>query len=449
MDPNIESTIEPKGIVSPSSKLLGKLGVFWILGLVAVLGIFYVGISLGPLISSSYKTKPIISKSPLPTVTINQTVSSLTPADSDIITPFPLTPPATYGFTKTISLDGIGVRAQFPPTVAVSLAEENLYVISASPSDQVTFTLKPYDGGGRRAWFQKEYPWAAGYQIESYAGTGHSGYIAYAVKTEDRPGPFFYFTVIGDRVLVVSGNNSISKNLNSTGENDSVFFTNDIQKFKSFLSGIEIISPQKITFETYPNPSELFRWSDTRKTIWEESGLGVKITAPEWTESRFTKGRDADGKFMYTEWTRAYPKAQTNPISYLSDTVSRTYVSGGYMSSLFLTVLPIRFQNKSFSEVASEVLTAAGFCETEWKNSKDECTSQYYCYTRDEVVQHLTMKKQIKIGSLDAQLRGMDPDFSNTNDCRSEDVWLIRAADGRYITSSVTPEGEAIRLEAR
>lgn len=449
MAPNIESQIVPKGIVSPSCKLFGKLGVFGIIGLFAILGIFYAGISLGSLISSIYKTKPIISKSPLPTVTINQTVSSLTPADPDTITPFALTPPATYGFTKTISLDGIGVRAQFPPTAAVSLTENNIYVISASPSDQVTFTLKPYDGGGRRAWFQKEYPWAAGYQTESYAGTGHSGYIAHAVKTEDRPEPFFYFTVIGDRVLVVSGNNSISKNFNSNGENDNVFFTNDIQKFKSFLSGIEIISTQKTTFETYPNPSELYRWSDTRKTIWEESGLGVKITAPEWTESRFTKGRDADGKFMYTEWTRTYPKAQTDLISYLSDTVSRTYIGGGYMSSLFLTVLPIRFQNKSFSEVANEVLTAAGVCETGWKNSKNECTSQYYCYTRDEVVQHLTVKRETKIGSLDAQLRSMDRSFSYENDCRSEDTWLIRAADDRYIMSRVAPDGEAILLEAQ
>jgi hypothetical protein len=248
MDPNIESQIEPKGIVSPSRKLLGKLGFFWIIGLFAILGIFYAGMSLGPLISSSHETKSIISKSPLPTVTTNQTVSSLTPANSDIITPFPLTPPATYGFTKTISLDGIGVRAQFPPTVAVSLTEKNVYVISASPSDQVTFTLKPYDGGGRRAWFQKEYPWAAGYQIESYAGTGHSGYIANAVKEKDKPGPFFYFAVIGDRMLVISGAN------NPGASNNSVFFTNDIQKFKSFLSGIEIISPQKTTFETYPNP---------------------------------------------------------------------------------------------------------------------------------------------------------------------------------------------------
>lgn len=384
-----------------------------------------------------------LSPTPSPTLPTGRRPESVEDLDNQIY------PPTDYGFTQTITLEGIGVRGLFPPNTTVSLEQENLYVISASEADQVTFALKPYDGGGRRAWFQQEYPWASGYQTELFVDEGHSGYLAYAVRQEDIPGPFFYFTVIGDHVLVVSGANVISNNLDPSADNTSVFFTSDIQKFKSFISVIEVVTPKLTELEPIPKMSDLFRWSDTRKTVWQDASLGIRVTAPEWTESRSTRGRDASGKFIYTDWTRSYPDARTDPIPYLSDTVLRTQVTGGYISSKFLTQLPIRFQGKTFTEVANEALIPGGFCASGWKSSKDQCDHPTnYCYTREEVVRNLTLKEETQIGSLYAQLRSMNRDFSNLNDCRSEDVWLIRAANGQYITSEISPDADPIRLES-
>ncbi len=433
----------------PPQRHSTKLVTVCLISLICLIGITYGVIKLRNRTDVSdkvvSKTDYLLSRTPTP----NTALLTEKPNEAGSNTRVFVDPPEKYGFTESITLEGIGVRAQFPPNATVSLEEVNMYVVSVSESDQVTLALKSYDGGGRRAWFQDEYPWASEYLTEPFVGEGHSGYISYAVQEKDLPGPFFYFAVIGDRMLVVSGNNYISNNLNPTAGNNSVFFTTDIQKFKSFLSGIEVIAPKATELETFPKMSDLFRWSDTRKTIWDNSTLGLKITAPEWTESRFTRGRDADGKFIYTEWTRAYPKAQTDSIPYLSDTVSRTQVTGGYMSSQFLTQLPARFQGKTFAEVADEALIAGGFCATGWKNSRDECENlTNYCYTRNEVVQHLTMKKEFQIGSHDVQLRSMDRDFSNTNDCRSEDVWLVRAANGQYVTSEISPDADTMRLEA-
>lgn len=421
-----------------------KIGLVGLFGLVLLTGVFYAG--------SKMASKKEFSKDsqPSPQVTSNPSVA---PSSQEVVKPVvnqktPVTSPEKYGFTKTLELKGIGIKAKFPQNVTLSLQEENFYVIKASESDAVTFALKDYSGGGRRVWFQKEYPWAKNYVMEPFTGTDHSGYIAYAVKPEDRPGAFFYFAVVNNKMLVISGNNYISNNVNPTLGNTSIFFTTDIQKFKSFLSTVELTSSQNVALETYPQISDLYRWSNTRKTVWEDATLGLKITTPEWAESRYTRERDANGKFTYTDWARTYPEAKTYDSSYFSENIKRVEVTGAYVSSQYLSILSSKYQGKTFSEVANELLIPAGFCTTEWKSSKAECVSSDYCYTRDEVVQNLIVKKQVKIGTLDAQLRNMNQDFSNKNDCRAEDTWVIKAKNGQFVLSNVSPDSETIKLES-
>lgn len=425
-----------------------KIGLLCLLGLVLLAGVFYAGLKMASKKELSKDSRPSPQVTSNSSVTPTESLSSQEAEKPVVNQKTPVTSPEKYGFTKTLELNGIGVKAKFPQNVTVSLQEEGFYVIKASESDAVTFALKNYDGGGRRAWFQREYPWAKNYAMEPFTGAGHSGYIAYAVKPEDRPGAFFYFAVVNNKMLVVSGNNYISNNVNPTLGNTSVFFTTDIQKFKSFLSTIELTSSQNVALETYPQISDLYRWSNTRKTVWEDATLGLKITTPDWTESRYTRERDANGKFTYTDWARTYPEAKTYDSSYFSEKIKRVEVTGAYASSQYLSVLSLKYQGKSFSEVANELLIPAGFCTTEWKSSKAECTSSDFCYTKDEVVQNLIVKKQIKIGTLDAQLRNMNQDFSNKNDCRSEDTWMIKAQNGQFVLSNILPDSETIKLES-
>ena len=425
-----------------------KVSVISLFGLSLLIGVFYVGLKSTSRdeISKNFQPSLNVTKSSPETPTVS-------PSSQETVKPVanqktPVNSPDKYGFTKTLELKAIGVKAMFPQNITVSLQEENFYVIKASEPDAVTFALKDYEGGGRRSWFQKEYPWAKNYAMEPFTGTGHSGYIAYAVKPEDRPGAFFYFAVVNNKMLVVSGNNYISNNVNPTLGNTSVFFTTDIQKFKSFLSTIELTSSQNVTLETYPQIPDLYRWSNTRKTVWEDATLGLKITTPEWTESRYTRERDANGKFTYTDWARTYPEAKTYDSSYFSENIKRVEVTGAYVSSQYLSILSSKYQGKTFFEVANELLVPAGFCTTEWKSSKSECPSSDFCYTRDEVVQNLVVKKQVKIGTLDAQLRNMNQDFSNKNDCRAEDTWLIKVKSGQFTLSNIFPDNETIKLES-
>lgn len=352
----------------------------------------------------------------------------------------PVTSPDKFGFTKLLELKGIGVKAKFPLDVNLSFQQENFYVAKVG-QDTVTFELKNYDGGGRRAWFQKEYQYYKDYTFITFNGINHSGYIAYSKTPQgSHPGSYFYLAAINSKkMLVIHGTNDI----NGTG----IFFGGNLDKFKSFLTAVELISGQNIVLETYPKTSDLYRWSDARKTVWEDANLGLKITAPEWTESRYTRERDAEGQYTYTDWARVYPEAKTYDSSYFSENIKRVEITGAYISSQYLSILSSKYQGKSFSEVVNELLVPAGFCTTEWKSSKTECAGSDYCYTRDEVMQNLIVKKQVKIDTLDAQLRNMNQDFSNKNDCRAEDTWLIKAKNGQFILSNISPEAETIRVE--
>lgn len=353
-----------------------------------------------------------------------------------------VTLPDKFGFTKLIELKAIGIKAKFPQNVSVSLSEKNFYVIKAGGADEVTFILKDYDGKGRRAWFQKNYPFATDYVFEPFTAAGHSGYIAYAKLPKDLPGGFYYFTAINSNtMLVVTGSDYVDRL--------SIFYGNDLQRVKSFLSTIEFIASQNTRLEDYPPMSQLYRWSDKRKTVWEDTDLGLKITAPEWTETRYARERDANGKFIYTDWVRTYPEGKTYDNNPSSEYIKGVVVTGGYIYSKSLSVLSSRYQGKTFLEVVNERLIPAGFCTTEWKSSKAECTGSDFCYTRDEVVQNLIVKKQVKIGTLDAQLRSMNQVFSNKNDCRSEDTWMIKAKNGQFILSNTSEsDNEIIKVEA-
>lgn len=352
-----------------------------------------------------------------------------------------VTSPDTFGFTQLSEMKGIGVQAMFPENVDISFQQDNFYVAKIG-QDTVTFELKNYDGGGRRAWFQKEYQYYEDYTFTTFNGVNHSGYIAYSKTPQgNNPGSYFFFTAISSRkMLVVHGTNDI----NGTG----IFFGGNLDKFKSFLSTVELTSSGNIILESYPKSSDLYRWSDTRKTVWEDTTIGLKITTPEWTESRYTRGRDAEGTFTYTDWTRVYPEARSYDSSYFSENIKRIEITGGYISLQYLSILSTKYQDRSFSEIVNELLIPAGFCTTEWKNSKTECTSTEYCYTRDEVVQNLIVIKQVKIGSLDAQLRNINQDFSYKNDCRAEDTWLIKAKNSQFILSNISLDAEAMRVEA-
>ena len=417
-----------------------KLSFVILAGLILLIGISYVRMKVisNKVAPKSSQSISKVTNYPSRTTTSIPVSEEVVKSNTDQRTP--VIPPDKFGFTKTLELKEIGIKAKFPQNVNnVSLQEDNFYVIKASEPDTVTFFLKDYDGGGRRTWFQKEYPWTKNYANDSFIGKNHSGYIAYATKPEERPGAFFYFSAVSsNKMLIVEGFNV---------RDTSVFFGSDFEKFKSFLSTIELTSVSNVVLDSYPKFSDLFRWSNTRKTVWEDASLGLKITTPEWTESRYNKGRDENGKNTYTDWTRQYPEAKTYDTIYYSENVKRVNISSGVFYQ-YLNILPSKYQDQSFSDVANKLLIPAGFCSTEWKSSKSECINPNYCYTRDEVVQNLIVKKQIKIGSLDAQLRNMNKDFSNNNDCRSEDTWMIKAKNDQFVLSSISPDSETTRLEA-
>lgn len=388
-----------------------------------------------------------------------QPTTPFTPTPSSIVTATPspiprqispfITPPQRFGFTKEVEMPAIGVKAKLPDYVTISLRNIDSYFAEAGGNDSVSFIVKDYDGGGRRAWFQKEYTQlikGKGYVFEPFSGTNHNGYLAYQADTSGNinsfVGLYFYFTALSsEKMLVVQGSNNV---------NGEVFFGGDLDKFKSFVSTIGLIPKKDIPLET-PTGSDLYRFSQTRKTIWQNEALGLKITAPEWVESRYTRYRDTKGQYVYSDWYRMSPEAKEYKYDQVQSSNHEKGVdlTGGYLGSyLRLFVLLPSFNEKSFSEVVEELLFPAGFCSTEWKESRDVCEGQSYCYTRENVVRNLVVRKETKVGSLDAQLRGLNEGFSYENDCRAVDEWLIKAKNGQYVTSTVLPENPSIRIEA-
>lgn len=353
----------------------------------------------------------------------------------------PTISPPSYDFSKPFEMEGIGVKVSLPPATAVTMQQENMYVAKMGQDDCVTFMLKDYDRGGRRAWFLKEYPFASKYQIEPFAGRGHEGYIAYAKLPEDTPGGFYYFTVRDNKMFVINGCNYMGA--------QSTFFTSDIAKFKSFLMSVEFIKTKKVEIEEY-DVSHVYRYSEIRKTIWEDKDLGIKLTAPEWTEFRVPSGQyDENGKSIYNgDWSRTYAEGRVYDSQDIGGVSKRIDVAGTFAPYTYLEVLAAKYIGKTSVEVAEDLLLPAGFCAGEWKESKAACSNPDYCYTKADVLQNMIVKSRISKGSLTAELRNLNEAFSHKNDCRSVDTWLIKGKNGHYMRTNLTPDALDFRWEA-
>ena len=183
--------------------------------------------------------------------------------------------------------------------------------------------------------------------------------------------------------------------------------------------------------------------SDIRKTIWEKEDYGLRITAPEWTKKRSVITND-DGSLGYTDLT--YPEAKVR----YYDTNERIYISGFYSGGRSaIQLLDQKYTGKTFTYVINDILPGTGFCANEWDPSAPECEIEYHaCYSKDEVIENLILRKTEKFGLYIAQLRGLNAEFSSKNDCRAEDIWLIQAKDGQFVLSEIGPDEEEFRLEA-
>jgi len=405
-----------------------KIILFVLFETVLLTLVFYAGIKLSVKkeISQSIPS-PTFAPTPSPEGTEEEQIV-VSPAITKV------TPPATFGYTKIIDLPGIGIRALFPPNTRISYSDPSThYIASAGPYDTVSFTIKDYSGGSRRSWFRENYGWPNNL-FESFSAKNHSGYISYFKDQNGNPsGPFFYFSLIRpNKMLVVESSNSTSSNY---------FFATNIVKFKSFLSTIQIITPNPQGVQR-PDQFKIEsnqRWSEIRKTVWEREDLGLRVTAPEWIESRYITKMNEDGTWTYSPWVRIYPEAKTEG--------NQLIISGLIFGGTSLRFLDAKYTGKSFNEVVNEILPGAGFCSTGWKISKSECTNPDYCYTKDEVIKNLILRKTAKFGPYTGQLRGINSAFSQKRDCRGEDIWLIQARGGQFVLSTIYPDGETIRLE--
>lgn len=361
-----------------------------------------------------------------PTSTPKTSVKSYTQVDS----------PEKYGYTNVIELPVVGIKAKFTQDSKASLDGSNFYNVGTG-SDHIMVSLEDYSGGGRRAWFQKNHSGFADTFIP-FTTKAHSGYIAYLKNGLDKNnvGFYFYFTSLNsNKMLVIQGYNS------KEGNN---YFRGDLNKFKSFLSDIELT---KIDASQNNNLkiSDYLKWSGNRITLWEDYTVGLRITAPDWIDYRSTTSRNVDGSYNFGEWQRSIPKALT----YKGDNPKTTTVNIQYwFTNDYLHIYEDKYRNEDFNNFVYSELFPAGFCRQEWKNSKAECLNKDYCYTKDDVIQSLRLKKQILLGNMSAQLRGIDEEFSKNNDCRGEDTWLIKAKTGQFITSDISPDSEIVKLEA-
>ncbi len=225
---------------------------------------------------------------------------------------------------------------------------------------------------------------------------------------------------------------------------------NNLDKFKSFISTVQVIEPNLQGIErSDQTKNEIERWSSIRKTIWEQPDLGFRITAPEWVESRVPKPRKDDGTVEYTEWSRTYPEAETTKFNYGGEETDGIVVKGLLFGGAHIVFLNSKYNGKTFNDVANSLLLGAGNCSVGWKNSKSECGDIHpdYCYTKEEVIQNLVVRKTSKFGPYTGQLRGIRASFSQKRDCRGENIWIIKAKNGQFVISTIYPDSEKIRLE--
>lgn len=381
-----------------------------------------------------------VSSTPTPSQTIKPNDTPDQPLRPSIrVTRTQVKPPKDFGYTKVTDLKGIGVKAAFPESAKIKWNDPSQYyvaeVVNNNNYDTVSFSIEEYSGGGRREWFNKKRPLPE-QKFESFVGKNHNGYIAtYAKPTDTGTSLFHYFAVIRpNKMLVITGYND---------KNQPYFFNQNLEKFRSFLSTVEIITPQAVQNNT-TSYSDIYRQSSERKTLWEDSGLGLKVTGPTWIETRVRTGVNEDGSPIFSEWKNSTPGY--NNYSQGED-VNLSFYAG--YSAASIVIYANKFKDQPFDEIVNEMLPAGGSCAREWKSDKSQCTnpSGDYCYTKEEVLSNLILKKQTRIGSLDAQLRSINTDFSDLNDCRGTDIWLIKAKTGQLMTSELGPDGDWLRIE--
>lgn len=411
------------------------IGILILVG--AVGGAYYFGLNQNRQTSQSISENANTESIPS-AIESQNSPSPLATSKSDV-TQTKVNPPEQYGFTKVIDLPVIGVKAKFTEDSKAFLESDKYYFVGIN-SDGIAISLEVYDGGGRRAWFQKRYGNYAD-TFEPFSTIGHSGYIAYLKNgiDKDHKGFFYYFTAISSsQMLLVQGYNSVD---------GDKYFGEDLNKFKSFISTVELTN-KVISPNSEIKNSDLFKWSDNRKILWEDSLLGLKITGSEWVDYRTTNGRNVDGSWNFTEWNRNYLVAKTFQSTFYSRKVENVSIQVGYGSPNFLNIFTENYQNQEFSYVVYDMLLPGGFCSQEWKESKDQCGDVAYCYTKDEVIKNLELIKSQKIGSLDVQLRSIDKNFDFQMDCRGNDTWLIKAKNGQFVASNIYPDSEILKLES-
>ena len=131
------------------------------------------------------------------------------------------------------------------------------------------------------------------------------------------------------------------------------------------------------------------------------------MTAPEWIESRRPLGQKDDGSWNYSDWSRIYPKSQASTFASGGEVSDGIFVTGLLFGGTQISFLDSKYNNKTFNEVVNSILPGAGFCATEWKNSKTECDGfPDYCYTKDEVIQSLLLKRRLSLALIQVSLEG-------------------------------------------
>ena len=341
-----------------------------------------------------------------------------------------------YGFAKLIDLPGIGVRAKFPQDTKISYrSRTSYYQANFDGKKEIVFTMHDFPGGSRRAWFAKEILSGSSGDYEAFSSQNSSGYIYSNTKSQYSSAySYYYFTVVGNKMLVIR-----------TDPTDM-----DLNKFKAFIKTVELINTNPVGVERADqNNYETMRWSDQRKVIWEDTKLGLRITGPEWIESRLYRTTDT-GEVVFSDWTRTNTVALASEFGYgKSESGQGFVISGPPFGGTHIYFLDSKYTGQSFDVVASEILPGAGYCAGGWSESLADCASDNpdFCYTKSDVLKNLKLYKTEKFGPYTGQMRELNSDFSAIRDCRGENIWLIKAKGGQYVMSTIYPSSETIKLE--
>lgn len=338
--------------------------------------------------------------------------------------------PSAFGFTKVIDLPGIGVRASFPEDAKVYYINPSTDYQVYNSSISFAFSLYDYQGGSRRSWFRSVIGRSESV-FEPFSANNHEGYLSISKDSEGNLYDLYYFTVARkNKMLLIKFTSSYDKRA--------------LDKFKSFLSALFIIEPNPQGIARSDQMDfNLYRWSENKKIAWEDANLGVRVIVPEWIEIRIVKGRTTDGD-LESEWKKVYPEVNRRDFFYANRQFNGITV---FTKKFYIFFLGPEYNGKTFDDIANDLLLGAGSCSEGWKRSTSECQDRTSCYTRNDVVKNLVIRKTAKLGPYTGQLRGINASFSQKYDCREDEMWIIQAKNKEYIVSTIDPNGEMIKLE--